>query len=129
MFEQYATAIEKKEREYIAYVDSQLEKAQLECFKYWAERFPKRRLSIVWGMGTHSFDAGEVDLFRLLDYNREKWIFWRPKHDELLAPFLDFVELIERVGGGLYQYPCISDCLYNPITRTIEMGERIIYLK
>ena len=128
MFSTQAAQIEALELNFIEASDKLLEEAQLECFKYWAKRFPKRRLSCIWGMGTHSYDAGRVDLFSLLDYERKQWAYWRPKYDELLAPFLAFQALLESCSSGFYEYPCISDILYNPTTKTIETGSRIIYL-
>jgi|26BtaG_2_1085354.scaffolds.fasta_scaffold23777_1 hypothetical protein len=106
----------------------QLDRALLDVFKYWAGRFPKRHLEYVSGMGTFTFISEGVDFFTLLSNDREKNMFWRPKHDKLLEPLLEFSNLYGCIETELGTNPLTSNFLYNPITRTIEYNQEIIYL-
>lgn len=106
-------------------INELLQPLLFDCFRFWADRYPKRRLSCVWGMGTNSFDAGKIDLFYLLGETRGRNYRYRIQHEELLKPFIEFSRLIEEPES----FPYLADTLYNPITRTIEYGTTIIQLE
>ena len=111
----------KTEEERLLLVQDKLcYRALLDVFFMWARAFPKRNLTCVHGMGTVSFDTPSIDLFRLLDSDRAKWSNWRPNHDTLLKPLLDYLELWDSNEIG--PPPCVRDMRYKANTKTIECG-------
>lgn len=106
-------------------LDIECQKVLVEVFLYWAKRFPKRRLNVVFGMGTMSWDSPGLDMYTLLDDNRKNYCVWREAHEELLKPLLDFVELFDHISANNMP-PCPYDFLYNPHTKTIEFGTRVL---
>ena len=92
--------------------------ALIDVFFIWARAFPKRDLTCTHGMGTVSFDTPKLDLFALLDSSRVSYMNWRPVHDTLLKPLLDYVELWDSNEIG--PPPWVCDMRYKAITKTVE---------
>ncbi len=124
--------IEKMEFDLIKSVDKMLIEEGMAVFVLWAKAFPKRELRFVSGMGTATFGAPTLDnsafLLDLDDYceNNTKKSYWSNRAAAMVQPMIDFWELFWC--GDFYKYPAIPDILYNPITRTVECGDNIIYL-
>ena len=123
-FEAKIKKIEELDAKLMYAVDEVLTEAMLECFKYWAKRFPKRRLYVIFGMGTYSYDTDAIDLNDFIDHDRRKRYGYREVYEDLFKPFIDFDDLLW--SSDMYKYPAINDFLYNPITKTIEYSGNII---
>jgi hypothetical protein len=131
-FEALTQIIKNKEADLIAEIDDMLIEAGMQAFVLWAKAFPKRGLRFVSGMGTATFGAPSLDnnafLLELDDYceSNTKKTYWSNRAAAMVQPMVDFWELFWC--GDFYKYPAIPDILYNPITRTVECGDKIIYL-
>lgn len=126
-FKLQISRIKHLEAQFEEQFDQMLREAMLECFMYWAKRFPKRRLRVVFGMGGYSYDAGDFDLDQHISYDRKGYHGWHDKFEEILKPFREFEELM--YSSEYVKFPAIEDFLYSPDTGTIEYGNTIIYIK
>jgi len=107
----------------------------MDAFVLWAKAFPKRHLRFVSGMGSSVFACPSLDnssLLQLDDYFERRGLLstnrysYRKNAAAMVQPLIDFHNLFW--SSELYQYPCISDIIYNPVTRTVECGQVIIQL-
>lgn len=97
--------------------------AMLLLFKDWAQRFPTKRLQVVSGMGTYTYNVGDndFDLNGIAEY--------QSRHDARLIALFPLVVTFDVLYNEMYDYyNCFDDFLYNPLTRTIEQGAIITYL-
>jgi len=131
-FAALALIIQNKEQDLIAEIDDMLVEAGMQAFVMWAKAFPKRYLRFVSGMGTATFGCPTLDnssfLLELDDYcerNTSK-VFWSQRAATMVQPMIDFTELFWSFD--IYKYPAINDIIYNPVTRTVECGDKIIHL-
>ena len=131
-FAALALIIQNKEQDLIAEIDDMLVEAGMQAFVMWAKAFPKRYLRFVSGMGTATFGCPTLDnssfLLELDDYcerNTSK-VFWSQRAATMVQPMIDFTEFFWSFD--IYKYPAINDIIYNPVTRTVECGDKIIHL-
>jgi hypothetical protein len=131
-FEALTLTIKNKEADLIAEIDDMLIEAGMQAFVDWANAFPKRYVRFVSGMGTATFACPSLDnscfLLELDDYCDTECskTYYSPRAAAMVQPMVDFNTLFWSFD--IYQYPAIPDILYNPITRTVECGEKIIHL-
>ena len=116
------------ETSYINQANVMLEKALIEVLRYWAANFPSRRLEHYSGMGTAGFhcESLSIDISDMIDSERKQKFIYSEKLERLFSPLIEFDELFWSLDN--YKYPAISRGLYNPVTRTIEVGQKIIQL-
>jgi hypothetical protein len=125
-------AINGMEAKLIETIDGILEEEGMKAFVLWAKAFPKRDLRFVSGMGTATFGCSTLDnssfLLELDDYceKNTRKVFWNDRAAAMVQPLTDFVELFWSFD--IYKYPAINDIIYNPVTRTVECGSKIIHL-
>lgn len=105
--------------------EQKLNDKMLECFKYWSEKFPKRYLKVVSGMGTYTYDNDStLDLDDFVCYDRKEKYNYKSKFEDTFKLFIEFDELYYEMWDWAN---CFSDFTYNPITKTIEYNNEIIY--
>jgi len=103
----------------------------MKAFVLWANAFPKRHLRFVSGMGTSTFACPSIDnscfLTDIDDYCEGVITCgYSAKVGEMIKPIIDFYKLFW--SSDMYLYPAMHDFLYNPVTRTVEYHDQIIYL-
>ena len=131
-FAALALIIRNKEQDLIADIDELLITAGMQAFVMWANAFPKRYLRFVSGMGTATFGCPTLDssvyLLDLDDYVEENTnkVFWNDRAAAMVQPLTDYMKMFWSFD--VYKYPSIPDILYNPVTRTVECGDKIIQL-
>ena len=124
--------IKNMEQDFIADIDDMLVEAGMAAFVMWANAFPKRHLRYVSGMGTSTFACPTLDsscfLLDLDDYCEDitKKSFCNARALAMVQPMVDFYNMFWSFD--IYKYPAINDILYNPVTRTVECGDKIIQL-
>ena len=124
--------IKNMEADLVAEIDDMLIEAGMVAFTDWANAFPKRYLRFVSGMGTATFACPTLDrscfLLDLDDYcedNTNK-SYYNERAAAMVQPMVDYYNLFWSFD--MYKYPHIPDIIYNPVTRTIECGDKIIQL-
>lgn len=126
------SAFDDTKVELINAIDDILIEEGMNAFVLWGNAFPKRHLRFVSGMGTCTFactslDAGVyIDLDRYCDDEAERNSFFNTRSAAMLKPLTDFYDLFW--SSEHYPYPAFSDIIYNPVTRTVECGDKVIYL-
>jgi len=127
--EKQITALEEVHAEQ---VEDMLVEEGMKALVLWAKSFPKRDIRFVSGMGTACFACPSVDQSCYLPEVDDlcdascKMYNWNARAAEMVKPLADFLKLFW--GSNLHQYPCLNEIIYNPVTRTIECGDKIIQL-
>ena len=121
--------LQDMEQDLYVEIDKLLIEAGMAAFVMWAEAFPKRYLRFVSGMGTATFACPTLDnscyLLDLDDYVEDR-VLWNGRAAAMVQPLTDYMKMFWSFD--VYKYPSIPDILYNPVTRTVECGDKIIQL-
>ena len=103
----------------------------IKAFVLWATAFPKRHLRFCSGMGVSAFACPSTDnhvFLMSIDDHCEgiKGCYHSDKVEAMFQPLIDLHNSFW--GSTYYRYPAMYDFLYNPVTRTVEYHDQIIYL-
>lgn len=133
-YAELAKEIDARETELVTRIHNTLITEGMAVFVRWATAFPKRELRFVSGMGTATFGCPSMDrsLLRELDdycasLRSDVNYGLSPRAMVMVQPMVDYFEFFFSFES-LYPYPALPDIIYNPITRTVECGNEIIYL-